>query len=284
MLRRPSGSLPGFARLCYRQLDGRVLFLLNTVQPTGREGVYYVLLGTDHTADNDMIAGLQERLVPTGVIRRDGCHIANILTGECTCMDYVLRGCGMDRCKHVQAAGLFHDTADREVERGQVAKFLRNRERLQPAERKRAAFLSPDNDEVFAAHCREMGMQPIPAVPEREPQQGGRPTPLHQKRPWRRLTTADTHQPRIPSRTRKVKGAKPRRPARLTAANRRQLEPPDTDEISCVCGIDEENGEMFVNCDICGRWSHTDCYGVGADVTKFVCWECGDQPRKKRRR
>eukprot|EP00058_Branchiostoma_floridae_P016417 XP_002601905.1 hypothetical protein BRAFLDRAFT_86389 [Branchiostoma floridae] len=229
----------------YRQLDGRVLFLLNTVQPTGREGVYYVLLGTDHTADNDMIAGLQERLVPTGVIRRDGCHIANILTGECTCMDYVLRGCGMDRCKHVQAAGLFHDAADREVERGQVAKFLRNRERLQPAERKRAAFLSPDNDEVFAAHCREMGMQPIPAVPEREPQQGGRPTPLHQKRPWRRLTTAYTHQPRIPSRTRKVKGAKPRRPARLTAANRRQLEPPDTDEISCNCGKVSPNAEWW---------------------------------------
>ncbi|CAH1242699.1 Hypp6956 [Branchiostoma lanceolatum] len=110
------------------------------------------------------------RLVPTAAPRRTGgCNIANVGTGECTCLDYVQRGCGMDRCKHVQAAGLFQAVADREAKIRHVASFLRNRERLQPAERKRPAFLSPDNNEVFSAYCTENDLQPIANVPEREP-------------------------------------------------------------------------------------------------------------------
>ncbi|XP_019627242.1 PREDICTED: uncharacterized protein LOC109472107, partial [Branchiostoma belcheri] len=137
---------------------------------------------------------------------------------------------------------------------------------------------------VFSAHCEENDIQPITPVPERELPEGARPAPLHRKRPWRRLTTADSHQPRVPSRARKTKGAKPRRPARLAPTNRGGIDAPETDEIACVCGVNEESDEVFVNCVICGRWSHTACYGLGDDVTKFVCWECGDQPKKKRRR
>ncbi|KAI8487285.1 hypothetical protein Bbelb_350830 [Branchiostoma belcheri] len=59
----------------------------------------------------------------------------------------------------------------------------RNRERLQPPERKRPAFLSLDDDTVFSAHCEENYIQPITAVPERDPTQDGRPAPLHRKRP-----------------------------------------------------------------------------------------------------
>ncbi|KAI8493231.1 hypothetical protein Bbelb_292350 [Branchiostoma belcheri] len=136
------------------------------------------------------------------MLHRNGCNIANVGTGECACLDFVWRGPGMDRCKHVQAAGLFHTGADREVEKAQ------------------------END-----------IQPITPVPERELPEVARPAPLHRKRPWRRLTTADSHQPRVPSRARKTKGAKPRRPARLAPTNRGGIDAPETDEIACVCGV-----------------------------------------------
>jgi len=224
--------------------------------------------------------------MPPELQRSDGCHIANAVTGECTCKDYVWRGCGFDKCKHVQAARLQHSAADRGEEKARVAMYLRHRERLQPRGHKRQAYQSTNDDEVFSAYCEAHNLQPLAPQPSRERSRSsrGRPTPLHQKRPWRRMSTADSHQPRIPSRTRQVKGAKPRRPSRLTPANRRQLDPPETDEIGCICGIDEEDGQVFVNCDVCGRWSHIECYKLSNDVTQFVCYECGPLPKRKRRR
>ncbi|CAH1277295.1 Hypp9549, partial [Branchiostoma lanceolatum] len=212
-------------------------------------------------------------MVPPELAGRHGCHIANTTTGECTCLDYVWRGSGFHKCKHVQAARLRHDAADREDEKARVVSFLRHRERLQPRGQKQQAHLSIDDDEVFDTYCQQHDLQQRAPQPSRVRLERGRPAPLHQKRPLRRINTSDSHQQRVPSRSRQVKGGKPRRPSRLTPANRRNIDPPETDEIACVCGIEEEDDQVFVNCDLCGRWSHIECFNLSSDVTQFVCFE-----------
>ncbi|CAH1268952.1 Hypp4046 [Branchiostoma lanceolatum] len=69
---------------------------------------------------------------------------------------------GIYKCKHFQAGILQHDGAARDAEKSHIADALRNRERLQPSEYKRLAFLSSDDEEVFTAYCRENGLQQLP--------------------------------------------------------------------------------------------------------------------------
>ena len=52
--------------------------------------------------------------------------------------------------------------------------------------------------------------------------------------------------------------------------------------VDCICGTKDDDGERMVECDRCGRWVHTRCYGVpdSAPVPdNFVCVKCRKQAR-----
>lgn len=52
--------------------------------------------------------------------------------------------------------------------------------------------------------------------------------------------------------------------------------PPDSDDISCICGFTYDDG-FSIACDDCSRWCHAACFGIvqGGEVPEFwKCWVC----------
>ncbi|KAG6374172.1 hypothetical protein JVT61DRAFT_4824 [Boletus reticuloceps] len=52
--------------------------------------------------------------------------------------------------------------------------------------------------------------------------------------------------------------------------------PPDSDAISCICGLTYDDG-FSIACDDCSRWCHAACFGIvqGGEVPEFwKCWVC----------
>eukprot|EP00058_Branchiostoma_floridae_P005660 XP_002591148.1 hypothetical protein BRAFLDRAFT_108911 [Branchiostoma floridae] len=186
-----------------RVLDGRVLFLLTRKQRTASAGIYYVsgvTVEADDTQKEDVI-------------------------GECKCKDYVWLESLYGKCKHVQVARFQLIEKRRKPVSLGISVIKREFTNCKPTRssttRKSSA---PTVKHTMYSHWH-------PSQAEYDPEYRA---PLYQKRPWRRINTVDSHPPRIPSRTQQVKGAKPRRPSKLTPANYRHLEPPEMDEIGCI--------------------------------------------------
>ena len=55
--------------------------------------------------------------------------------------------------------------------------------------------------------------------------------------------------------------------------------------VRCSCGIDDDDGERFVSCDVCDAWEHTRCAGVHDEEpvpSKWACLSCRAKSKRKR--
>lgn len=48
--------------------------------------------------------------------------------------------------------------------------------------------------------------------------------------------------------------------------------------VDCVCGVNFDDGEEMVNCDVCGVWVHTRCSRYVKTDKSFVCDKCKNNP------
>ena len=55
-----------------------------------------------------------------------------------------------------------------------------------------------------------------------------------------------------------------------------ELPPTEEEEdiVSCLCGIDYDDGKHMICCDVCDVWSHTFCYGITVVPDRFTCETC----------
>ena len=54
--------------------------------------------------------------------------------------------------------------------------------------------------------------------------------------------------------------------------------------VRCSCGVDDDDGERFVSCDVCEVWEHTRCVGIRDDApvpSRWVCELCRKGKRKR---
>jgi hypothetical protein len=71
-----------------------------------------------------------------------GFYICNIITGECTCLEYIWNGSLRDKCRHCHAAILFKDMQQKGCEKvvietkKELVQYFRNKERVIPASKK----------------------------------------------------------------------------------------------------------------------------------------------------
>ncbi|PKC62903.1 hypothetical protein RhiirA1_250102 [Rhizophagus irregularis] len=51
---------------------------------------------------NDMVNFLMKSLLSENIILEQGFHICNVITGECTCWEYIWNSSLRDKCRHCQ--------------------------------------------------------------------------------------------------------------------------------------------------------------------------------------
>ncbi|RGB22713.1 hypothetical protein C1646_775649 [Rhizophagus diaphanus] len=78
--------------------QGRLDFLLN------------MPLRLDEEIVNDMVNFLMKSLLSENIILDQGFHICNVITGECTCWEYMWNSSLRDKCRHYHAATLLTET------------------------------------------------------------------------------------------------------------------------------------------------------------------------------
>ncbi|CAB4392943.1 unnamed protein product [Rhizophagus irregularis] len=59
---------------------------------------------------NDMVNFLMKSLLSENIILEQGFHICNVITGECTCWEYIWNSSLRDKCRHCHAATLLIKT------------------------------------------------------------------------------------------------------------------------------------------------------------------------------
>ena len=99
-------------------------------------------------------------LLSENVILEQGFHICNVITGECTCWEYIWNGSLRDKCRHCYAATLFEKAHQREyVEvvneaKKELVQYFRNKERVIPALTKNSVIYQDTIENSFAEIIR----------------------------------------------------------------------------------------------------------------------------------
>ncbi|POG79377.1 hypothetical protein GLOIN_2v1527306 [Rhizophagus irregularis DAOM 181602=DAOM 197198] len=57
-----------------------------------------------------MVNFLMKSLLSENIILEQGFHICNVITGECTCWEYIWNSSLRDKCRHCHAATLLIET------------------------------------------------------------------------------------------------------------------------------------------------------------------------------
>ncbi|UZO01004.1 uncharacterized protein OCT59_012113 [Rhizophagus irregularis] len=137
--------------------QGRLDFLLNMVKISSDQNTFLVKKKSDDlfvsSYDdkplrldekivrklNDMINFLMKSLLSENVILEQGFHICNVITGECTCWEYIWNSSLRDKCRRCHAATLLIETQQKghlevvnEAKKNLVL-YFRNKERVVPA-------------------------------------------------------------------------------------------------------------------------------------------------------
>ncbi|KAF0427252.1 gephyrin: PROVISIONAL [Gigaspora margarita] len=84
---------------------------------------------------------------------RENYYFVNILTGECTCFDFIWNGPFQDVCKHVHAAHLFNDIEDNKTTlntiKNDLVQYFHNKECTMPKEQKNLTIYNSSTDAAF---------------------------------------------------------------------------------------------------------------------------------------
>jgi len=111
---------------------------------------------------NNMINVLAKPLLPKNIknIELEEFYICNIVTGECTCWEYIWNGSLRDKCRHCHAAILFEETQHGEnieiIEeiRKELVQYFRNKERVIPASMKNNTIYQGTIEDSFTEIIR----------------------------------------------------------------------------------------------------------------------------------
>jgi hypothetical protein len=85
-----------------------------------------------------------------------GFHVCNIITGECTCWEYIWNSSLHDKCRHCHAANLFKEIEQKEYNieaisevKKDLVQYFRNKERVTPASIKNNVIYQGDIEDFF---------------------------------------------------------------------------------------------------------------------------------------
>jgi hypothetical protein len=84
-----------------------------------------------------------------------GFHVCNIITGECTCWEYIWNSSLRDKCRHCHAAILFKEAQQKEYidfvnkVKKDLVQYFRNKERVIPASTKNNVIYQGDIEDSF---------------------------------------------------------------------------------------------------------------------------------------
>jgi len=132
-------------------------FLLNLVINSSNQDIFFIKKKTDdllvssydnkplHLDNtilqqlNKMISFLMKPLLSEYVKLDSGFYICDVVTGKCTCWEYIWNSSIRDKCRHCHAAILFQETQKKEsIEvmnetKKELVQYFRNKERVNPA-------------------------------------------------------------------------------------------------------------------------------------------------------
>ena len=220
--------------------QGRIRVLLHYVRPTSEDVYFHIKKAnskfrspytmrpiTIHYEVHNQLQKMLDKLASKHAVpQEDGCYLANIQTGECTCLDFAWNGSFRDICKHVHAARLYNEIEEDKTSLTEVkqklVKHFKNKERAMPIEQKNAVIYSGSVeaafDEILRAYSTEGDDIFYPCEHGTTEKDPFRPAEMPARR------TLNIGAP-------KIHGAKPRKPSRFPGME----VPPIADEVvSCV--------------------------------------------------
>ncbi|GBB97117.1 hypothetical protein RclHR1_02920002 [Rhizophagus clarus] len=163
--------------------QGRLAFLLNMVKISSDKNIFFVKKKPDdllvspynnkplHLDEeivrrlNNMIKFLMKSLLSENIKLDQGYHICDIITGECTCWEYIWNSSLRDKCKHYHAATLFKKTQQKgHIEVVNEAKenlvhYFRNKEIVVPASIKNNIIYQGDIEDSYQEIIRLYNVQ-----------------------------------------------------------------------------------------------------------------------------
>ncbi|GET03953.1 hypothetical protein GLOIN_2v1542684 [Rhizophagus clarus] len=114
---------------------------------------------------NNMITFLMKSLLSENIKLDQGFYICDIITGECTCWEYIWNSSLRDKCRHCHAATLFKETQQKgHIEVVNKAKenlvhYFRNKERVVPASIKNNIIYQGDIENSYQEIIRLYNVQ-----------------------------------------------------------------------------------------------------------------------------
>src|SRR5206468_12123729 len=102
-----------------------------------------------------MINLLVKSLLQEHIILGSEFHICNIITGECTCWEYIWNSSLRDKCRHCHAATLFKEIQQKgyiEVvneAKKNLVQYFHNKERVIPASKKNNVIYQGDIEDSY---------------------------------------------------------------------------------------------------------------------------------------
>ncbi|CAB4495143.1 unnamed protein product [Rhizophagus irregularis] len=163
--------------------QGRLDFLLNMVKISSDQNTFLVKKKSDDLFVsfyddkplrldeeivrklNDMVNFLMKSLLSENIILEQGFHICNVITGECTCWEYIWNSSLRDKCRHCHAATLLIETQQKghlEVvneAKKNLVHYFRNKERVVPASIKNNVIYQGDMEDSYQEIIRLYNMQ-----------------------------------------------------------------------------------------------------------------------------
>ena len=109
---------------------------------------------------NSMIKILMKSLLPEPIELDPEFYICNIITGECSCWEYIWNSSLRDKCRHCYAATLFEEAQQSEhIEvvnkaKKELVQYFRNKERVIPAPKKNNIIYQGTIEDSFAEIIR----------------------------------------------------------------------------------------------------------------------------------